>query len=190
MKRWATVAVLMVVSAALILLPGCQPSSTPNPQTQTAAPPPPPPPPPPETSQGTLVSVERSDKAMAKVMYLTTSGLRSEIREQKAGQGTTFLVLHFTKKPGQKPIAKQSGLVELSSSGSTGRLESTGGKNMGMWLTDAAGKKYNEGIGVSGKDKAHMAYRIPTTATGLVWHDGDQAYELEPKIAPVKATPK
>lgn len=187
-KNWATAVVLIFLVGSLAMLVGCQQSPAPATQTQTAAaPPPPPPPPPPETSQGTLVRVERSEKVMANIMYLTTSGVRSGVEEQKAAKGKTFVVLHFEKKPGAVAAApKKSGLVELSSSGAGGRLESKGGKSKEMWLTDASGKKYSEGIGVSKKDKAHLAYLVPAECSGLIWHDGDNAYELEPKIAPVK----
>lgn len=155
----------MIFLSIVIVLSGCQKSETP-PQTaaQPAKPvPPPPPPPPPDTSQGKLVSVERSDKTMTHVIYLTTSGVASEERLEKAGKGKTFVILHFEGKgrPGEPKL----------------------------WLTDASGKKYSEGYGYSKKRGiGQIAYEVPADTTGLVWHDGKQAYKLEPVIVAVEPT--
>lgn len=180
---------VLLTVAALIVLVSCQKSGTPAAQQPAAAPPSPPPPP--VTSQGKLVSVERADSVMATVAYLTTSGLRSETREKKAGTGKTYVVLHFEKQAADKPEAEaKSGMVKLSS-GADGRLESKSGDQEGeQWVTDAEGKKYTEGIGVTTGDKAHLAYEIPVTATGLVWHDGAKAYQVEPKVVAIEAPPQ
>lgn len=158
---WATLGLVFLSLA--ILLVSCQKSETPQTAVQPAKPAPPPPPPPPETSQGKLVSVERSDKTMTHVVYLTTSGLSSEERLEKAGKGKTFVILHFEGKgrPGEPKL----------------------------WLTDANGKKYSEGYGYSKKKgTGQIAYEVPADATGLVWHDGKQAYKLEPVIVAVEPT--
>ena len=158
----------------------------PTPVVAPTPPQPPPPPPPPETSQGTLVSVERTNKVMAKIVYLTISGLSSDIEEQKAEKGKSFIVLHFEKRASGQP-KENSGVIELNASGSSGRLESKGGKQKHeMWLTDSEDKKYMDAVGMKKKDKSHLAYEIPKAASGLVWHDGDQAYQLEPMIIAIK----
>lgn len=153
----------------VMMLAGCQKSDQPVPQS-AATPALPPPPPPPETSLGTLVKVERSDKTMVRVGYLTLAargGIAYEDREEKAGKGKTFVVLHFEGKP--KP----------------GRTKA--------WLTDAAGKKYSEGMWYAPKkekeqkEKAQISYEIPADAAGLVWHDGKQPYKLEPVAVAMQA---
>lgn len=144
----------------LLAVSGCQKSDQAAPQPAATAAPPPPPPPPPETSQGTLVKVERADKTMVRVVYLTTAGLAQDTQEEKAGKGKTFVVLHFEGK----------------------------GKSAKTWLTDGTGKKYTEGMWyapkrVKGqKEKAQVSYEIPADATGLVWHDAKQPYKLEPVV--------
>lgn len=173
MNRSRTVCILgCLLLSFLLTLSACQKSEPPASQP-VAAPAPPPPPPPPETSQGTLVKVERSEKTMARVGYLTLAargGVAYEDQEQKAGKGKTFLVLHFEGKP--KP----------------GRHKT--------WLTDAAGKKYSEGMWYAPKkvkdqpEKAQVSYEVPAEATGLVWHDGKQPYQLEPAVVALKAEPE
>jgi hypothetical protein len=102
---------------------------------------------------------------MVRVGYLTTSGIAFDNQQETAGKGKTFVILHFEGKP--KP-------------GSSKR-----------WLADGAGKKYTEGMWYSPKkQQAQVSYEVPADATGLVWHDGKQAYKLEPVVVTLEAEPE
>ncbi len=154
----------------LLVLSACQKSDQPAPPpTATPASTPPPPPPPPETSQGTLVKVERAGKTMVRVGYLTTSGIAYDTQQETAAKDKTFVILHFEGKPRR------------------------GGAR--TWLTDGAGKKYWEGMWYASKkvkdqkEKAQVSYEVPSDATGLVWHDGKQPYKLEPVVAALQPEP-
>ena len=151
----------------VLAVAGCQKSEAPAPQS-VSTPAPPPPPPPPETSQGKLMKVERADKTVVQVATLNLTvrgGVAFETQEQKAGKGKTFVILRFEgkSKPGRSKV----------------------------WLADAAGKKYTEGFWYAPKkekdqkDMAQVSYEIPADATGLVWHDGKQAYKLEPIVVAI-----
>lgn len=149
--------VLMVLIPLLVglMLTACQKTETPVVQQAKPAPPPPPPPPP-ETSQGKLVRVDRAEKIMVHVLYLTTEGLRADERWEKAGKDKAFLILHFE---GKSKVAEPK-----------------------LWLTDTAGKKYDDWYGYSKKKgESQIAFRIPADAKELVWHDGKKkSYRLEP----------
>ena len=156
---------VLIVCISLMLFSGCNKSESPAPQATKQAESPPPPPPPPDTSEGKLVSVDRAQKVKARVVYLTTSGLASDVQDETAKKGKTFLVLHFEGKGKKNPPEP--------------------------WLTDTTGKKYTEGFGYSpGKDKWQIAYEVPEGETGFVWHDGKlAAYQLEPTIVAVATAP-
>lgn len=173
MKRshpWFMLGCLLV--SFLLMLSACQKSDPPAFQP-AVTPAPPPPPPPPETSQGTLVKVERADQTMVRVAYLTLAargGIGYDTQEQKAGKGKSFVVLHFEGKP--KPGEPKT------------------------WLTDGAGKKYSEGMWYAPKkvkdqkETAQVSYEIPAEAAGLVWHDGKQSYKLEPVVVALQGEPE
>jgi len=157
----------------LLMLVGCQKAEPPAPQAAATPAAPPPPAPPPETSQGTLMKVERADKTMVQVATLNLrarGGIAFENQEQKAAKGKTFVILHFEgkAKPGQAKT----------------------------WLADAAGKKYTEGFWYAPKkekdqkDTAQVSYEIPADSTGLVWHDNKQPYKLEPIVVAVPPEPE
>ena len=170
-RLWVMLGSMLLVF--VLVLASCQKSEPPAPQATATPAPPPPPPPPPETSLGTLVKVERADKTMVRVATLNLmarGGIAFEDQEQKAGTGKTFLVLHFEGK--SKPGGAKT------------------------WLTDATGKKYSEGFLFTPKkekdqkDMAQVSYEIPVDATGLVWHDGKQAYKLEPAVVAIPPEPE
>ncbi|MGH9602959.1 MAG: hypothetical protein ACRD24_11290 [Terriglobales bacterium] len=117
--------------------------------------------------------MERSDKTMVRVAYLTLAargGIGYETQEQNAGKGKTFVVLHFEGKP--KPGEHKT------------------------WLTDGTGKKYPEGMWYAPKkvkeqkEQAQVSYEVPAAATGLVWHDGKQPYKLEPVVVALQPEPE
>ncbi|MGH9863100.1 MAG: hypothetical protein ACRD35_06720 [Candidatus Acidiferrales bacterium] len=153
--RWAA-GLLLAVS---LLLAGCSTGQAPPPRASAPAakpvPPPPPPPPPPKTSLGKLVKVERSPKAKAQVLSLNAPGGIADV-EESAGKGKVFLVLHFEGEPSEEA------------------------EDNPQWLSDAAGKKYDEPFAFGKSGWSELAYEIPADATGLIWHDGKKAYELEP----------
>jgi len=159
--------VLVLLLAVLVLLftQGCQKSEPPAPAVAAKPAPPPPPPPPPDTSRGKLVRVERADRTTVWVSYLSLrarGGVATEPAEKKAGKGKTFVILHFEGK----------------SSGQRSRA----------WLTDGADKRFAEGYEYSAqKESRQIAYEVPAEATGLVWHDADKAYRLEPEIVAIQA---
>jgi hypothetical protein len=161
--------IVLILCTSVALLWGCTKSPSPPPQTgqQVNAPSPPPPPPaPPDTSAGKLVGVDRAQKVKARVVYLTTSGMSSDVQTKTARKGKTFLVLHFEGKGKKNPPEP--------------------------WLTDALGQKYTEGYGYAPiKDKWQIVYEVPERATGFMWHDGKiVAYQLEPTIALMPGAPE
>lgn len=107
------------------------------------------------TSQGFLVDVERKRSVQYQVLYLTTSGVGSEDRTLTAGSGMTLLVLHFHGDEREVPEGQ-------------------------FWLGDSSGNRHMHKTIINADGGRQVVYEVPVAATGLVWHDGSQIYELEP----------
>lgn len=195
MKRCRVLLPVFAVVLGLALA-ACQKAETPAapPGVTTKTPPPAPPPPvAPDTPLGKLVKVERTEHTLVHVLSLTRSGVNGwSDKDQKAGKGKTFLVLHFEGKPA-KPLPE----MELPTMYPIDFRETSSAVIMALvydapWLTDLAGKKYKNGLPVMKKDTRQIAYEIPADAQGLVWHAAKQEFQLEPYptvIAPSAAAP-
>ena len=177
MSRRVAVGLSVLVLASAFLLPACQASEPAAPAAPPPAPvTPPPPPPPPSTTLGNLVKTETAPAFKARMQYLTINGLKSGVEEVKAESGKTFLVLYFENRP-EPAKKKESGMVSLKSGGSGGRLESADKSDTGdpeVWLTDASGAKYTEWIALFEKTSGAIAFEVPSTAAGFVFHDGPE----------------
>jgi hypothetical protein len=181
MKRCRVLPVFTIVLG--LALAACQKAETPAapPSAATEAPAPPPPPLAPDTILGKLVKVERTDHTLVHVLSLTRTGVSGwSDKDQKAGKGKTFLVLHFEGKPA-KPLPE----MELPTMFPIDFRQTSSAVIMAMvydapWLTDLAGKKYKNGLPVMKKDTRQIAYEIPADAQGLVWHAAKQEFQLEP----------
>jgi hypothetical protein len=179
--------VMVALSLSVVpLLVGCQKAPAPGSTAQSIAPAPPPPP---ETSQGKLVRAEFAPKTKMRVTYLTTSGLKSEVREEEAGKGNVYVVLYFENKPAS---AKKASDVVALKSGSDGRFEAQGDSDeRELWLTDSAGKKYGEPSGYwENKESGRISFEVPQGLTGLVFHDGKAAqFPIKPVAVAVPPQP-
>lgn len=103
---------------------------------------------------------------------------------EKAGQGKTFLVLHF-EGAARRSTNDQEDVAKFQAVGSTGVLARVDAHS---WLADAAGKKYRApAVRIEAKDKRQLAFEVPGDASGLVWHDRKDLYELEPHPKAVSA---
>jgi hypothetical protein len=174
------------------------------------------PPPLPETSFGKLTGVSRSETTETQILCNNPSGLAfvtsnpnlkvsmgpsarlkanrgaevqtvdlatmcSSAERQTADQANTFLILEFQ---GKKEPAANSELVTWASATNSQYLTRIHGRS---FLTDADGKKIKSPIFFEHKDSRRLAFQVPKSATGLVWHDGKTIYRTEPTIAEVQS---
>jgi len=107
------------------------------------------------TSQGFLVDIERKQSVKYSVLYLTLSGVSHEDKTLAAGTGMTLIVLNFHGDDTEVPEGH-------------------------FWLGDSSGNRHVHEAVIGTEGGRQIVYKIPVAASGLVWHDGSQIYELEP----------
>lgn len=129
----------------------------------------------PATAFGKLVRVERRNTASMRVVH--TKGVR--IESQKAEAGKVFVILHFVGKSSvdsevlDEDRALRHFLPHIGGAAATRT-------NARSWLTDGKDQKYSNPYLVMGGLKRQVAFQVPADVTDLIWHDGKQAFQLEP----------
>ncbi len=191
----------LVFIAVLLVNTSCSKESTSQPSVAVQpAKPAPPPPPPPTTSLGQLVKVEKVEtaklqaicqggnvfqaKAGTEVFAIVSDNVCGV--EEKARTGKVFLTLHF------EGAAKRRGDGEVTTFRSVTGKEYLARLESRSWLEDAAGNKYKSALLVVKKDAKDALFEVPTDQTGWIWHDGKEAYKLEPHpvaVAPAEPAP-
>jgi hypothetical protein len=118
---------------------------------------------------------------------LGQTGLELCEREGAARTGSRYVILRFEGK--QARSLNQAGEMSdfmlfepRSASDTVARVEGR------SWITDASGGKYEKPAVVAKEGSATLAFELPADAAGLVWHDGEKSYQLEPHPAEVTAT--
>ncbi len=91
----------------------------------------------------------------------------------KARNGHDYIVLRFEGEAKRKLVKEFGKFVATRGAGYLARVDEE------SWLTDADGKKYAPAHAKSIKPPRQLAFEVPESATGLVFHDGkDRSYPL------------
>ena len=107
------------------------------------------------TPFGTITSIERKASVKYFTMYLTTSGVKSEESNLKAGAGQTLLVISF-RGGSDEEIPEDK-----------------------FWVADSAGTRYRHKTIIAGDEgRQQVVYEVPEGAAGLTWNDGKRAIKL------------